>query len=37
LEALFLDACSDVPAVPLAITLSIMGFHFRQVIELHVG
>jgi radical SAM superfamily enzyme YgiQ (UPF0313 family) len=22
---------------PLAITLSIMGFHFRQVIELHVG
>ena len=22
---------------PLAITLAIMGFHFRQVIELHVG
>ena len=22
---------------PLAITLAIMGFHFRQVVELHVG
>jgi len=22
---------------PLAITLAIMGFHFRQVVELHIG